>query len=104
MAPRDEGCEEGAASTDGTPKLLGRGHVSTPDAFWYATQMRVLRLVAPPLLTVQQWISELGRGTADTKRIGAATVKRMRALAVSAGAEAEFRKVSARSGHANPTH
>jgi len=104
MAPRGEGGEEGAASTDGMPKLLGRGHVSTPDALWHATQMRALRLVAPPLLTVQQWISELGRGTADTKRIGAATVKRMRALAVSAGAEAEFRKVSARSGHANPTH
>ena len=104
MAPRGEGCEEGAASTDGTPKLLGRGHVSTPDAFWYATQMPVLRLVAPPLLTVQQWISELGRGTADTMWIATATVKRMQALAASAGAEAEFRKVSARSGHAKPTH
>jgi hypothetical protein len=72
--------------------------------FWYATRMRVLRLVAPPLLTVQQWISELGRGTADTMWIATATVKRMQALAVSAGAEAEFRKVSARSGHAKPTH
>ena len=104
MAPRDEGCEEGATSTDGMPKLLGRGRVSAQDAFWYATQMPVLRLVAPPLLTVQQWISELGRGTADTMWIATATVKRMQALAASAGAEAEFRKVSARSGRAKPTH
>ena len=34
MAPRDEGGEEDAASTDGMPKSLGRGRVSAPDAFW----------------------------------------------------------------------